>query len=84
MSWISREMFFGVKNDLLTSKLKCTLATSIRSSVGTFQAMFLQNQPNLWAALMKIVCDLLILFFVVGTAFQSFMYELRYLQVCVV
>ena len=74
--WIAREMYYGVKHGLLQHKIKCTLATSIRGSIGGFQACFGIGQPNLWVALMKFVCDLLILMFVLGTPWQSFMYEL--------
>ena len=34
------------------------------------------GQPNLWAALMRMVCDLLVAMFVVGSAFDSFLYQL--------
>jgi hypothetical protein len=73
VSWICREMFYGVKNGLLTSKLKCTLATHIREQIGGFHAQFSQNQPNLWTALMVFVVDLLVLLFVLGTSFQVFL-----------
>ena len=34
------------------------------------------NQPNLWAGLMRFVCDLLILMYVVGNPFYRFVSEL--------
>jgi hypothetical protein len=82
--WIAREMYEGVKSNLLCHKVKCTLATNIRGNIGGFQGQFYQNQPNLWAALMKFVCDLLIMMFVAGTPFTAFMYESGPFQIFVV
>ena len=42
----------------------------------TVQDQMLVNQPNLWAGLMRFVCDLLILMYVVGNPFYRFVSEL--------
>jgi len=83
-SWIAREMYEGVHSGLLYDKVQFELARDIRVRICTFQGQFYQNQPNLWAALMKFVCDLLIMMFVAGTPFMSFIYELGPFQFFVV
>ena len=42
----------------------------------TLQDQLIVNQPNLWAGLMRFVCDLLILMYVVGNPFYRFVSEL--------
>ena len=44
-------------------------------SIGGIKGNLLTNQPNLWAALMRLVCDLLIVMFVIGNPATHFMYE---------
>ena len=51
-----------------------TLETA--GGLGTLSANLIVNQPNLWAALMTLVCDLLIVMFVIGNPFTHFIYEM--------
>jgi hypothetical protein len=60
------------------------MATTIRGSVGTLRAHFDENQPNLWAALMKFVCDLLILMFLFGNPFINYLHKLGPVQFYVI
>jgi len=41
---------------------------------------FMQNQPNMWAALMRAVSDILIIMFVLGTPYMAFDYNNGYFQ----
>jgi hypothetical protein len=50
----------------------------IRGAIMSLHDQFEVGQPNLWAALMKLVCDLLIMMFVVGSSFGSFLYQVWY------
>jgi hypothetical protein len=76
ISWISEEMFAGVQKGVLAENLRCSMPTELRGWVGTLQGQLLINQPNLWAALMRLVCDLLIVMFVLGNPLTNFMYEI--------
>ena len=59
-------------------------ATTLRGAIGGLHGQFGVNQPNLWSAHMKFVCDLLILMFIVGTPCQAFVYEVGAFQISVV
>lgn len=83
-SWILKEMFEGVNNGLLYSQLICNISVRIRGAIGTLKDAFASNQPNLWAALMKFVCDVLVFMFVFGTPITNFTYSMGYFQVYVV
>jgi hypothetical protein len=66
VSWIVRECRQGVSDGLLSSGPRYLDPASIRSEVAAFNNSFTVGQPNLWAALMKLVCDCLIFMFVLG------------------
>ena len=75
ITWISDEMYSGVQQGLLCETLRSTLPAEIRGWMGAVSASALVNQPVLWSALMLLVCDLLVLLFVLGNPLASFMYE---------
>jgi len=74
-SWVSTEMFDGCEKGLLSKSLIVVMPTNIRGCIGGIKGNLLTNQPNLWAALMRLVSDLLILMFVIGNPAAHFMYE---------
>ena len=76
VSWILRECLQGMERNVLSAGFKSTAVAKIRSEVSAFNNLFAVGQPNLWAALMKLVCDCLILMFVIGSSFESFLYQL--------
>ena len=77
VSWISKEIFDGVKDGLLSHELcpAIMLPTHLRGAMGALTGNLLTNQPNLWAALMRLVCDILVIMFVFGNPFINFMFE---------
>lgn len=85
VSWILRDCLQAVEKNILTAGFKAMIVAKIRSEVSAFNNLFAVGQPNLWAALMKLVCDCLILMFVLGSSFESFLYQLGPFQTyCVV
>ena len=76
VSWVVRECLDGSKEGLLGCGPRFLDPTAIRGEISAFNNTFSVGQPNLWAALMKFVCDLLIVLFVLGSSFESFLYQL--------
>jgi hypothetical protein len=75
-TWLVKDLYAGVASGLLLTKQKYSGMASLRGHMQTWSGQFGISQPNLWAALMKFVCDLLILMFVLGSPFQHFAYFL--------
>ena len=85
ISWIVVTIQAGMREGLLKDSEKVLEdACSIRGKLGSFNHHFALGEPNLWTALMKLVCDLLIMMFVIGAAFDSFLYQLGSFQTYVV
>ena len=76
VSWVVRECYDGREMGLLGCGPRFLDPTAIRSEISAFNNGFSVGQPNLWAALMKFVCDLLVVLFVIGSSFESFLYQL--------
>lgn len=76
VSWIMAELYRGQTDHLINSGIKIQDVTMLRSKVATLRDLFSIGQPNLWAALMRLVCDLLVMMFVAGASFESFLYQL--------
>jgi len=76
VSWVAKEMFEGIDSGLLVPSLRVEKTNDVRGGLGTLSANLIVNQPNLWAALMTLVCDLLIVMFVIGNPFTHFIYEM--------
>ena len=75
VSWVAKEMFEGIEKGLLASALKVERTNDIRGNLGGISGNLITNQPNLWAALMTLVCDLLIAMLVIGNPFTHFLYK---------
>ena len=76
VGWIVRACRQGTSDGLLSSGPRFLDPSAIRGKVSAFNNSFILGQPNLWAALMKLVCDCLIFMFVLGSSFESFLYQL--------
>ena len=84
VSWVVRLIVAGNENGLLCLGQRAFDPCDIRGKLGSFNDHFAVGQPNMWAALMKLVCDLLVLMFIAGSAFGSFLYKLGPMQFYVV
>ena len=80
ISWLLRTIVAGNKSGLLLLGPRAIDAFDIRTHVASLNEHVFIGQPTLWAGLMKLVCDILILMFTVGSSFENFNYELGFLQ----
>jgi len=84
VSWVVRTAQEGFNANILPiESFRARDLSVIRGSLATLEAQFYVGQPNLWTALMKLVCDLLVGMFIFGAAFSSFLYQLGPFQVYV-
>jgi len=87
LAWLSREIQIALRQGLIHSSCTVTCLDQLarlRGKMAAFHDMFTMNQPNLFASLMKIVVDMLVLLFVSGSPFTMFVYETGCFQVYVV
>lgn len=82
-TWINMEVQRAAEAGQLSfigAQKAVELSAEIRGSLTGFKGIFIINQPNQWQALMKVVIDLLILIYIVSSAFTSFEYWLGSFQ----
>ena len=83
VSWLSRDLQAGMRDGTLDRASKGVLfqhLSHLRMWSADLAAITSTAQPNLWTALMRILLDLLILLFVVGSPFRFFLYDAGALQ----
>jgi len=83
LSWIGQSVQHGFTSNLLASERASAIDLmlhELRMYIATTGAIAMTKQPNLWASLMNMVVNLLLLLYLVGLPFTCFTYDSGFMQ----
>merc|ERR1712014_507081 len=83
LAWLSQEIQRALRTGLIHTSCAVTCLDQLarlRGKMAAFHDTFTLNQPNMFASLMTVVVDMLVLLFVIGSPFTMFVYDVGCFQ----